>query len=102
MIDNENGTATLEFVVDSTKPEDVLGARITAFDPDDPDSSIVSNAFNITFYEKGQKPPGPGPTTGTGPQEPEGGNATVLIAILVVAIAGGVGWMYYRRHRQQG
>jgi hypothetical protein len=99
-IDNDAGTARIVFPEDSPRPDDVVGARITAFDPDDPDSKVQSNAFDIAYYLKDQKPPGPGPGTGPNVNEPEGGNITVLIAILLVAIVGGVGWMYYRKRRK--
>ena len=37
VIDNENGTATLEFLDNTPKPDDIVDAVITAFDPNDPD-----------------------------------------------------------------
>jgi hypothetical protein len=100
VIDNENGTASIVFLDNTAKPDDIIGTVIVAYDPDDPGSTVESNSFNITFYRADEPPgPGPGPTTGPGLTEPGGGNFGIILAILLIAVVGGVGWMYYRRRK---
>jgi hypothetical protein len=98
-IDNEAGTATVVFPMDTTKPEDLTGVVIYAFDPDDPSSMGQSNLFNITFYKAGDDPgPGPGPT-GPDVQDPSSGGGWIIIALLALVVAAGVGWMWYRKRK---
>jgi hypothetical protein len=101
-IDNDSGKATMRFELNTPKPDDVVGAKFTAYDPDDPTSKVESNAFDITYYLEGDDP-GPG----TGPDGPSlqttGGTVGVIIALLIIAVAGGVGYLYYRKkHPKQG
>jgi len=96
-IDNENGTATLVFPKGAARPDDVTGVVFHAYDPDDPSSETVSNAFDIAFYPEGEEP-GPGPVT-PGIQDPSGGSGWVVIVLLVLVAAAGAGWMWYRKRK---
>ncbi len=99
-IDWENGVATIVFVKDTARPDDLEGVVIYAFDPDDPGSRKASNAFNVTFYLEDEEPPGPGPVgPSSGVQEPDGGSGWIIIALLVIVGVVGVGWMYYRKRK---
>jgi hypothetical protein len=102
VIDNENGTATVEFKMGATKPDDVTGAKFFAFDPDDPASETASNAFNVSFFEEGEEPPTPGPGPSTGPQiqNPSGGGG-LLLAIALLIIIGGAGYVLWRRRMKK-
>ncbi len=98
----DSGQATITFELNTPKPDDILGAKFTAYDPDDPSSKVESNTFDILYYVEGSTPgPGPGPT---GPSlQTDSGSVGIIIAILLVAIAGGIGYMYYRKkHPKQG
>lgn len=97
VIDQVNGTATIEFKMNATRPDDLKDVVIWAYDPDQVGSRTASNKFNVTFYLADEEPPGPDGTT-TGPQEP-GGSAWALVGLLAVAAIAGVGWMYYRRRK---
>jgi len=99
VIDDAEGTATVVFPMDTAKPEDLTGVVIYAFDPDDPTSLTGSNAFNITFYLAGEDPgPGPGPDD-PGVQDPSSGGGWLIIALLVLVVGAGIGWMWYRKRR---
>jgi hypothetical protein len=97
----ENGTASVVFLKDATKPADMTDVVIYAFDPDDPTSLVESNKFNITFYKAGDDPgPGPGPgPSGPGVQDPSSGGVWLIVAILVLVAAAGGGWMLYRKRK---
>jgi hypothetical protein len=98
VIDNVNGTASVEFVTNTAKPVDLTDVVIYAFDPDDPTGIAESNQFNITFYLAGEEP-GPGPGPGPGIQGPDdGSNWLVIILVALAAVVGGV-WMFYRRRK---
>ncbi len=97
VIDNEAGTASIVFPDGATKPQDLTGVVIYAFDPDDVASVTESNKFTITFYNAGDDP-GTGPE-GPGVQDPSSGGGWVVILLLVIVGAVGVGWMYYRGKR---
>jgi hypothetical protein len=99
VIDNEAGTATIVYEMDTAKPEDLVDVVIYAFDPDEPTSLTESNKFNITFYKAGEDPgPGPGPG-GPGVQDPSSGGAWMIIVLLLLVAGIGVGWMYYRKKK---
>jgi hypothetical protein len=98
VIDNDNGTATIVYEMDTTKPEDLVDVIVYAFDPDDPTAITESNKFNITFYKAGEDP-GPGPGPGPGVQDPSTGGGWIIIAILVLVAGAGIGWMYYRKRK---
>jgi hypothetical protein len=97
-IDYVNGVATIEFVDGADKPDDLNEVVIWAFDPDDPGSRLASNQFNVTFYLASEKPPDD-PIGDPGIQEPDGGSAWLIIALLVMAAIVGGGWMYYRKRK---
>jgi hypothetical protein len=97
VIDNEAGTATIVFEMDTAKPEDLVGVVFYAFDPDAPASLSESNRFSITFYKAGDEPPPDDDQTGPGVQDPSGGGGWLIIAILVLVAGAGMGWMWYRR-----
>ena len=96
-IDNEAGTATIVFLIDTAKPEDLTDVVIYAFDPDEPTSLTESNRFSITFYNAGDTP-GPGSTT-PGVQDPSGGGGWLVIVLLLLVVGAGIGWMWYRKRR---
>jgi hypothetical protein len=99
VIDNDAGTATIVYEMDTTKPEDLVGVVVYAFDPDDPTSISESNKFNITFYKAGEDPgPGPGPG-GPDVQDPSGGGGWLIIILLVLVAGVGIGWMVYRKRK---
>ncbi len=98
VIDNDKGTATVVFPAGSTKPADLEGVVIYAFDPDEPTSMTESNSFSITFYAEDEPGPGPGPGD-PGIQEPSGGGGWIVVALLVLVAAAGGGWMYYRKRK---
>jgi hypothetical protein len=94
-----DGTASVEFLMDTAKPADLTDVVIYAFDPDDPTSMVESNKFNITFYLAGEDPgPGPGPGS-PGVQDPSSGGAWLMIALLALVAGAGIGWMYYRKRK---
>jgi len=97
----ENGIASVVFLMDTAKPEDLTDVVIYAFDPDDPTSMVTSNKINITFYLAGEDPgPGPGPDpTGPGVQDPSSGGGWMVIILVAVAAALGGAWMYYRKKK---
>ena len=97
----DNGTASVVFLIDTAKPEDLVGVVIYAFDADDPTSMVESNKVNITFYLAGEDPgPGPGPgPTGPDVQGPSDGGGWIVIALVALAAILGGAWMYYRRRK---
>ena len=99
VIDWEAGMATIEFVDGAEKPDDLTGVVIWAFDPDEPGSRLASNEFNVTFYLASQKPPDDPSGTDPGIQEPGGGSAWLIIALLAMTAIIGGGWMYYRKRK---
>ncbi|NOQ54069.1 MAG: LPXTG cell wall anchor domain-containing protein, partial [Thermoplasmata archaeon] len=58
----------------------------------------ASNQFNVTFYLASEKPPDD-PIGDPGIQEPDGGSAWLIIALLAMAVIVGGGWMYYRKRK---
>ncbi|MCK5251392.1 MAG: putative Ig domain-containing protein, partial [Thermoplasmata archaeon] len=98
-IDNEAGTATIEFLIDTAQPEDLKDVVIYAFDPDEPTSMIESNKFDITFYLAGEEPDPDPDDTIPGVQDPSSGGAWMVIALLALVAGAGIGWMYYRKKK---
>jgi len=83
VIDWENDVATIEFEDGAEKPDDLNDVVIWAFDPDETGSRLASNEFNVN----------------PGIQEPEGGSAWLIIALLALTAIVGGGWMYYRKRK---
>ena len=99
IIDNGEGTASVEFEMDTAKPVDMTDVVIYAYDPDDPTSTVESNKFSISFYLAGEEPdPDPDPTR-PGVQDPSSGGGWMVIALLVLVAGAGIGWMYYKKKR---
>ena len=96
-IDNVNGSATIAYRTGETRPDDVEGAVIFAYDPADPTSRTGTNAFNITFYKANEKPP----DTPTGLSYLVGGGwGGAAVMTLVLVAFGGAAWVLWRRRNR--
>ncbi len=93
-----DGKAYIEYKSGAPRPDDVAGARLVAFDPDDPSSRTESNTFNITFYKADEKPP-PGPDD-SWISSIGGGWGGVAIMLLVLIGCGGAAWVIFRRRQR--
>jgi len=98
-IDNAKGIATIVFLTDTPKPDNVVGARFFAYVAGEPDIRTGSNQFNISFYYADEKPPGPGPTTGPSYQT-AGGLGGAAIMLLVLIASGGTAYVVWRRRKR--
>ncbi len=96
-IDSVNGTATIEYKTGETRPDDVVGARIFAYDPADPGSRTGTNTFNITFYKANEKPP-PDPSALS--FLVGGGASGAAVMTLVLIACGGAAWVLWRRRQR--